>query len=96
MNPEPCPGVGFHPIQKIPKQRIFWMVHWWVLLGHSSRNLELLLLATKRGWTVSGEAFAKARLIHRHTTFLAVDCFLNLKSQTWNNNLPHTLYNTCP
>jgi hypothetical protein len=27
---------------------------------------------------------------------LAVDCFLNLKSQTWNNNLPHTLYNTCP
>jgi hypothetical protein len=60
MNPEPCPGVGFHPIQKIPKQRIFWMVHWWVLLGHSSRNLELLLLATKRGWTVSGEAFAKA------------------------------------
>jgi hypothetical protein len=20
MNPEPCPGVGFHHIQKIPKQ----------------------------------------------------------------------------
>jgi hypothetical protein len=35
-NPEPCPGLGW--VTSYPKKsqnRIFWMVHWWVL-GHSS------------------------------------------------------------
>jgi hypothetical protein len=37
-NPEPCPGVGLGFIlskKKKPQNRIFWMVHWWVL-GRSS------------------------------------------------------------
>lgn len=64
------------------------MVHWWEL-GHSSRNLDLLLLlATKPSWTVSGKPL-QSRLIHRHTTFFGSGLFLNLKFKDLEQSSPH-------
>jgi hypothetical protein len=84
MNPESCPGVvGFHPVQRSPKQDFLDGA-----LGHSSRNLDLLLLlATKPSWTVSGKPL-QSRLIHRHTTFFGSGLFLNLKFKDLEQSSP--------